>query len=379
MSVTQYAKENNLPIFTAGEIEYSKFVYPCVYNQFGYKPSDLKTKIASSNLPYVAELYNAVIYSRSSIIIAGNSALSDTLTHPSYGAYVDLSQDVTLIRRDSESIYMQHADYRIEEHDGGIFLGGLASNEFGHWPNEFLPKLEFFEQHLDFNKLPIIVDEKMPQSHFDYLNYMTNNQVLRLPANTGWRCRCLLVASTPAFIPTDVVKDHPIPIHELAPLPPAKFRFLRDRVNGKIKGKSRYGSKLYLSRRNMRTRRLINEIEIEEYLLSQGFDIVHVENLSFVEQVCMFRDATYIVAPYGSSLLNLIYASTDIKLLILSQQKLHGSEGFYGQMRELGYQMLFVTGDIGYKFKHADYSVPVERIRDALIFYDELVGNCKKN
>ena len=54
-------------------------------------------------------------------------------------------------------------------------MGGFASSAYGHWFAEFIPKLRFLEQHPRFSELPIIVDEGMPQSHYDFLSLLVPN------------------------------------------------------------------------------------------------------------------------------------------------------------------------------------------------------------
>ncbi len=368
-SVSQWAQLEKLTILPAGKVEQIPYIDPPIMNRDSYHGASSSPKIATSNIPYVAELRNAKIYSKSSIVIVNNIALNDAATHPLYGANVNLKFEKAVIAQHKNQVVMRHDMYPIAEHEGGIFLGGLGSEAFGHWVQEFLPKIQFLEYHPDFKALPIIVDEQMPQSHFDYLSYVVKNRIIRLPVNTSLRCRRLLLAPTASFLPFEVIKNHRIPLHELGPLSPRSMYFLRERVIHHVQGKSSYGPKLYLSRRNMTWRKLTNDAEIAEFLAGKGFDIIDVETLSFEEQVRMFREAKYIVAPNGSALLNIIFSEPDVRLIVLSQPDLFNWGGYYGPMQSLGYDMLFVTGDDTQDKKHADYSIPIDRLREALSLY----------
>ena len=99
-----------------------------------------------------------------------------------------------------------------------------------------------------------------------------------------------------------------------------------------------------------------------------------MENLSAAEQISIFRDAEWIVGPNGSAFNNVIFCSTDVKVILLSQSNLFNWGGYQGAFEELGYRPVFVLGHTeGARnhssmeiSKHEDYWVPVEKIVDAL-------------
>jgi hypothetical protein len=66
---------------------------------------------------------------------------------------------------------------------------------------------------------------------------------------------------------------------------------------------------LYIARRNRMGRSVANEDEITSMLLSRfdGVEIVYLEDLSFTEQIKMFRCAKAIIGPHGGGLTNIIF------------------------------------------------------------------------
>jgi hypothetical protein len=139
-----------------------------------------KEKHVLGSAPYIAEVRNASIVGNSSLIYAGDAdVLSDVLAHPLYGEQVSLAYDKTVIAQRSDALLLaqQGASERLDE---GIMLSGLASNAYGHWFAEFLPKLRYFERNPRFEQLPIIVDAGMPQSHFDFLAALVGNPLHRI-------------------------------------------------------------------------------------------------------------------------------------------------------------------------------------------------------
>ena len=70
---------------------------------------------------------------------------------------------------------------------------------------------------------------------------------------------------------------------------------------------SAFGERLYISRENARRRRVSNEAMLWPQLEAKGFRRIHLENLSWAEQVNAFRHAKVIVAPHGAGLANLAF------------------------------------------------------------------------
>lgn len=118
----------------------------------------------------------------------------------------------------------------------------------------------------------------------------------------------------------------------------------------------------------MQWRRMINEAEIEAGLAKAGFETVYLENMGVEEQIRLFRQAEWIVAPNGSSLLNLVFSDPGVKVLILSQPGLFNWGTFQGPMHRLGYNPVWLCGeDVTLPGeKHSDYRVPFPQVREAL-------------
>jgi capsular polysaccharide biosynthesis protein len=72
--------------------------------------------------------------------------------------------------------------------------------------------------------------------------------------------------------------------------------------------------KIYVSRLGIVNRPMINEADLIARLSSMGFYIVAPQSMSFEEQVLTFRGARLIVGPYGSGLVNSVFAAPDAAL-----------------------------------------------------------------
>ena len=75
--------------------------------------------------------------------------------------------------------------------------------------------------------------------------------------------------------------------------------------------------KLYLSRAKSR-RGFPNESQVEALAASHGFEPTYLEELSFVEQVELFRQATHIVGLHGAGLANIVFSQVGTSIRELS-------------------------------------------------------------
>ena len=89
---------------------------------------------------------------------------------------------------------------------------------------------------------------------------------------------------------------------------PADVNLLRGYVRdlGLLK-KRNEDAKIYISRR-FSSRPLPNELRIEEQFIDQGFEVIHLETLSWEEQLATCSKANVIVGPHGAGLANALFA-----------------------------------------------------------------------
>lgn len=362
VTVCDWAATAGIAVLDAGGTEEIPFQEPVVWN----RPGPVVRHTAVSNKPYVAEIPDARVFSRSDVILARDgAALSDTGAHPRFGRYVSFAYDSLALAQGRGEVLLDPGRFKMRRIPEAVWLAGCAARHFGHWFPEYLPRLRFFRHHPDFGGLPIIVDAEMPQSHFDHLRRYVDNPLILIKPGESLRCGRLLVSPQPAFSPVEWLAND-LPPHELPGLSVRALGFLRESVPDL--GSPARGGRYFLARRKMRWRLLENETEIGEALAAFGFETVYIEEMNMREQMALFRSAAWMVAPNGSALLNLIYADPGVKLLVLSQSKLFNWGTFEGPMRALGYHPVWLCGNDGEaaESKHANYAVPVPLVLAAL-------------
>jgi len=94
------------------------------------------------------------------------------------------------------------------------------------------------------------------------------------------------------------------------------------------------GNRLYISRGNVKHRRVRNEDLVMDLLSPHGFQRVCLENHPLRDQILMFRDATHVIAPHGGALTNLLHVSEGCQVLEIFQTG-HGPRPDFFQLSAL--------------------------------------------
>ena len=194
----------------------------------------------------------------------------------------------------------------IEKFNGTV-AAVTASNQdaYFHWLFDLLPRLLMLEK-----------TEAKPDKIYLQNRYRFQRETLELlgVARTEDIISCdefpLLSAST-LIVPCHEVMDG-------REFPTWVINFIRDSFMAHVsKNESTSKKRLFISRADALFRRVLNEDEILPLLQEYGFTSVKLEELSFIEQVKLFRDAEAVVLPHGSGLANLVFCSKDTKVIEL--------------------------------------------------------------
>ncbi len=105
------------------------------------------------------------------------------------------------------------------------------------------------------------------------------------------------------------------------------------------------GERLYLSRARAQRRRVTNEPELCASLAGDGFTTLHLEDLTWTEQINAFRHAKVVVAPHGAGLANLAFCAPGTRVIELFHRTyVHGCFWKLASLRGLDYRPLVTPG-----------------------------------
>jgi hypothetical protein len=105
------------------------------------------------------------------------------------------------------------------------------------------------------------------------------------------------------------------------------------------------GERIYLSREKARRRRVTNEDELWPWLQSRGFVKISCEDLTWSEQIAVFRHAKVIVSAHGAALANLVFCGPGTKVVELFHRSY--MNGYYWRLasiKSLDYRPIAANG-----------------------------------
>jgi capsular polysaccharide biosynthesis protein/Tfp pilus assembly protein PilF len=111
-----------------------------------------------------------------------------------------------------------------------------------------------------------------------------------------------------------LIVPSPTPAHA-----PSKWTcdFLRNEFLGKSAQQSKVEllERIYITRRQASTRQVTNELELIDFLEQYGFKPIAPEAFSYLDQVALFANAKFVIAPHGAGLANLVFCKPGTKVI----------------------------------------------------------------
>jgi len=185
------------------------------------------------------------------------------------------------------------------------------SSNYFHWLTDVLPRL-YIARFLLQDTILILPDTFKSSYHHHTIKRFNIVNIKRADIHSFY-----------------FVKQLIFPSHLTAPGGYYNPQILRAAVNFLTVGCNKNihrGKKIYISRKNAYTRRIVNEAEVIALLEKEGFSIVLCEELSFEEQVSIFSNAAILIAVHGAGLTNMAFMSEGSSVLEL--RKLDDSDRF---------------------------------------------------
>jgi capsular polysaccharide biosynthesis protein/glycosyltransferase involved in cell wall biosynthesis len=367
-SLHEYALLHGNPfreIVTAGQ----RFAIPVppVIGEGNQRPSE-----SVSRSIFVACVNNARVRGRSGFIQADGLALLD-YQGSELAPNDRLDFDPAVFHRlgDTAWMIMPEEGHETIEIDEAFTLLGVYSDAFGHWMLDYLPKYIAATASGALPKVPVLIDQAMPETHRQSLELALPRdvEVVALPSFAAARVGRLWCASSPVYMAVlEETTDPPRP-DRFEPSPEhfaAIYRELARRAEPHISVPTGM-DRLFLARKPF-LRRKYNAAEIEAAAAAHGFVVVYPEDLNFVEQARLLYHARFVVAPNGSASMLAYLARAGTKVCILSHPDIAYLQD--ATLDELGIELTFLTGPYTEKheeFQHfSNYEIDPARFADFL-------------
>jgi capsular polysaccharide biosynthesis protein len=273
---------------------------------------------------FVAQLADAVVYSKSNTIATGEAAVLDFQGRELELFDLDLNVDGAVLIGDArEFALLEQSDTQPVVIERALTLVGLHSFNFGHWVNEFLPKLWACLDLPGFNKCTLLVDAQMPEQHFQSLKLFAPQNAIRVVA-PGERVevRRLWTVSAPVNFPIGR-KPGAASVPGLVAVDPDVFGELIDKVSRRylqaiLPSQDRL---VYLARGDNQHRRMLNSSTVMPWFEARGFRSYDFYRVDFESQLQLMRGADVVIGPDGSAFFSTFFARPGTSLGILNDSE----------------------------------------------------------
>ena len=195
-----------------------------------------------------------------------------------------------------------------------LMIGRLFFQNFGHWLVEGLGQAALLRDRFGPDAIQVVVCEQPFSGMRDIVHETLSAcfsgsrfEILERPHTETWSFEELHYC-TPVYEP---------PLIKVPQAVSAASDAMIEKV-GLSPDSPKDARRIYISRRKVRHRRLLNEQELEPLCAKFGFETVFPEDMPIGEQVRLFRSSSIVMGVKGAALTNVMFCHPGSRLIVLS-------------------------------------------------------------
>jgi len=179
-----------------------------------------------------------------------------------------------------------------------------SGGSYYHWMFDVIPRFDLLRR----SGIDIETIDKFIINGINYAYEKETLKILGIPESKIIESRCgLHIKAKNLIVPSKCYQG----ISQISTCEFIRKEFLREKDTQKIDKFNR----IYISREKAKSRQLINEEEIFNFLAKFGFENVKLETMSVTEQASCLASAEIVVAPHGAGLTNLAFCNPGTKVI----------------------------------------------------------------
>ncbi len=154
------------------------------------------------------------------------------------------------------------------------------------------------------------------------------------------------------------IKVAELPLISIPSQHPELYKKIGETLTTKTKNSDLgFGNKIFISREKQVLRFIENADEVWSLLNQYGFKKIIAEEFSYDEQIAIFSEAKYLVAPHGAGLTNVIFMKKDSFVLEMTTPQIRPkfNKEFYALSSMVGLKYLYQKCEIGASSKVKDF------------------------
>jgi Glycosyltransferase 61 len=304
-----------------------------------FRSADIYQSGCEFTLPevFISCLTNAKIYSKDFLILSdSNDIFYDSIWLRQ--GYLENNGILDKIRLPNPKHYSGAA----------CVLGTLGADNYYHWMLDIMPRLSLLEQHEELQSIPLIVPKQLKPFQKESLQMagVSSERIIEFDGSFCQVDKLYYLSSlgdTGNPSPYDVLSLRKLFLDKHAYSQPPSSEYL------------------YITRRDAKYRRILEEQKLTEYLQSIGFEVVCLSDLSFAEQIQKFNRAKIIIAPHGAALANMVFAPENAQIIeLFPEDYINGC--FWALANVCRYNYAFLIGSS----EKADFRVPLDKLKALL-------------
>lgn len=274
------------------------------------------------------------------------------------------------LRSVKQNICVNNGTPRFKKKISGRILnlsqGASGHYNYSHWLLDMLPKLKLYSEVFDFKDLDYIYLNKLNNFQKSSLDLLGLKNIKIIDANKFRHIQCneLIGTQHPTYFKGYI-------LDQAQYVPEWIIHWLRESFLEKSL-KYKTNDKIFIDRSESLFKhcQIINHNETIEFLKQKGFEILKLENLSFEEQIYIFKNAKIVVSAHGAGLTNLCFSSPNCIVIEIKpcrpgyayQNKVYEN---ISKINNLNYK-LYSTEYLNTKNPNGDIVVNIKKLNDYL-------------
>jgi capsular polysaccharide biosynthesis protein len=188
--------------------------------------------------------------------------------------------------------------------------GASGNSNYFHWLFDLLPKIKLYSEVYRLNELDYLYANKLNKFQFESLVALKLEKIKIIDIKKNRHIEADEIICT----------DHPYYLSgyfdiESQNIPNWIVKWLRATFLQKAK-KFICSEKIFIDRSSSSNHyNFINNLELSNFLANNGFIKYKIENLSFFEQIYLFKNAKIIIGAHGAGLANLAFCKKEAKII----------------------------------------------------------------
>ncbi len=232
-----------------------------------------------------------------------------------------------------------------------LLTGGGGNNNYYHWLFDVLPRLIILRDKIQLRDIDYFlfpsIDLPFQKESLDLLD-IPKSKRLSSQKFRHIHADQIIAVDHPCVILNDPLKDN-------ENIPDWIINFYKNELKIKVKIEKKY-DKIYIDRDDSSSnikhlRKIINDKEVKEFLISKGFEIIKLSTKSFVDQINIFHHASKIVGLHGAGFSNLLFCRPNTRIVEIKPSHVGDQLKKLGQKLNLNYiNLLSETQNLKYNF-----------------------------